>query len=231
MSLHLQKIFSAPTQATLLIAEFLDEKPLDNEPLQRTVYDCFAKRTIENHVTSAVFLDVDGVVYHQQQAVASLATDKLTQKAEELFPNVKTLRSYHCDVASTYFYKPTAVSGLTALIEKVGCVIVLSANMRSSRSVPRLRDILAVLPFCYAVIDRTPSYDDVEMEMAPPLENRGSEISYWLQEHPSIKKYVIFDDRDDRLSAFGRNFVKVDADRLLTAADLEKAKAILQPTV
>lgn len=83
------------------------------------------------------------------------------------------------------------------------------------------------------VIGRTPGVSDASSLANDPADathysNRAAEIRAWLREHPSVKRFVIL---DDRASASDRelapHFVQTDARHGLTQADAERCRAIL----
>jgi hypothetical protein len=61
------------------------------------------------------------------------------------------------------------------------------------------------------VIDITPDCNDLFNEgsfvFLDQIE-RGHEVEYWLDEHPEVEKYVIFDDDNDFLPHQRGNFVR-----------------------
>jgi hypothetical protein len=61
------------------------------------------------------------------------------------------------------------------------------------------------------VIDITPDCNDLfnegSFEWLDQIE-RGHEVEYWLDEHPEVEKYVIFDDDNDFLPHQRGNFVR-----------------------
>lgn len=54
---------------------------------------------------------------------------------------------------------------------------------------------------------------------------RGEEIQLWMNMHPEVKDFVIFDDREDIEEL--NHFIKVDSYRGLTQQDVNKAIKIL----
>lgn len=57
---------------------------------------------------------------------------------------------------------------------------------------------------------------------------RGEEIQMWLEWHPSVKNYVILDDRTDFTEEQQQHFIHINSYRGLTDNDIELAKNILK---
>jgi HAD domain in Swiss Army Knife RNA repair proteins len=185
-----------------IIMEFLK----DNQPkVHNAVYDVFVK--------SVVFLDIDGVLFHNAQ------DGSVGRKVCELFPGKDIYTDFECDIAATHLFDKTALSHLEKLLLEEDALVVLSSSWKDGKSVSKLKRIFAACFFCNRIIDKTPGEG-----YAP----RCDEIAEWLSEHPGITNYVILDDRDEGLSQrFENNFVRVDIRKLLTGSDVEKAKKIL----
>lgn len=90
--------------------------------------------------------------------------------------------------------------------------VVVSSTWREDYSLPRLREVLGELG--QYVTDVTGSFELT----------RGEEITTWLEKHPEVEQYVIFDDTDYALSSLHpEQFIKIDRRFALQPHHLEKA--------
>jgi hypothetical protein len=191
-----------------------------------------------------IFLDIDGVLMdwsslHQMRA-------KIGQKAFELFGG-----GYYTDLqwktAGSHFFSESAVENLEKLIERTHEVadvaIVLSSTWRFDCTVDEIKNkMFAVRLFSKLIIDKLPDDDGRrkkrgEEGLSPiallkygfHLDNRGSQIDYWLrenQENLNVQNFVIIDDVDDGISSrFADNFVKIR--EFLSPSEARKAYEIL----
>ncbi len=169
-----------------------------------------------------LFLDIDDVLMGDCPK-----NDVLEKKLHELFPDKPDYRCKYClctfedQSTLSHFFSTEAVGSLHSLIERVNNLkIVVSSSWRQNRNVKTLQEILKVHSFSQHIIDRTPDL--------PFPSNRGREIAAWRKQNPEHNQYVILDDWDHGLSVHHpHNFVEVDAAKLLTEADCEKAYKIL----
>ena len=89
---------------------------------------------------------------------------------------------------------------LKQLVENTGCKIVLSSSWRN---VPRLRHIVGrkFAQYNIEIYDCTPTLNNAQ---------RGDEIREWLNHHPNVTSFVIFDDEDHMCEFTETNLVKTD---------------------
>lgn len=146
-----------------------------------------------------VFLDIDGVLN-----------------------SIKWLtEQYNINQSFTYRseneFDPEAVKLMSNFIEQVNAGVVISSSWRCLHSLQEISDFLvlkgwtAPLPF-----DVTPRTDKGF---------RGDEINMWLQKHPEIINYVIFDDDGDFHP--NQNLVQTDVENGIQIEDLVKARIFL----
>ena len=99
---------------------------------------------------------------------------------------------------------------LKLVIEKTNAKIVISSTWRYSglkvmkdmwkqRNLPG--EVIDITPDCAQIVNKgvVEFYDLVE---------RGHEIKEWLDNHPEVERYVIFDDDNDMLQSQRNNFVR-----------------------
>jgi hypothetical protein len=102
------------------------------------------------------------------------------------------------------------VDNLKRVIEETGAKIVISSTWRFG-GLQRMKDMWEFRGLPGEVIDITPDCNDLFNEgsfvFLDQIE-RGHEVEYWLDEHPEVEKYVIFDDDNDFLQHQRGNFVR-----------------------
>lgn len=109
---------------------------------------------------------------------------------------------------------------LKQLSEEMNCKVVLSSSWRN---VPRLRNI----------VGRKLAQYDIEMYDCTPILNnakKGDEIREWLNCHPYVTSFVIFDDEDCMGEFTKTNLIRIDfmeglqQKHISTAINILKAK-------
>ena len=136
-------------------------------------------------MNNIIFLDIDGVL----QPIGSADrfnhdTNALTKKfAEELDPILETI--HPLDIGAVYYdwHKPS-VAYLCSLCSDCKASIVISSNWRYGQTFKQLVALFHIHELHEYVIDVTGDND----------EGRAHEIKDFLDNHPSITKFVIFDD-------------------------------------
>ena len=99
---------------------------------------------------------------------------------------------------------PIAIKLLNNFTNTFNLKIVISSDWRiSSFCIPRLENAGV-----QNIIDTTP-VTIFKMRNSSVHFTRGEEIQFWLDSHPEVKKFVIFDDREDFEQL--NNYVKVDS--------------------
>lgn len=152
-----------------------------------------------------IFLDIDGVLNHEQ-----------------FFRDRKVDGSY----TENNICKK-AVANLNNLIEETGAKVVISSTWRMGRTVKEMQDILEEVGFIGEVISNTPILRCSECL-------RGNEILKWIKDNNELvgdyynfTEYVILDDDSDMLYWQRNNFLLIDRFVGLTMGAVFQAKKIL----
>jgi hypothetical protein len=107
-------------------------------------------------------------------------------------------------------FMPQFVNNLKRVVEETGAKIVISSTWRYG-GLQRMKDLWEKRNLPGEVIDITPDCNDLFNEgsfvFLDQIE-RGHEVEYWLDEHPEVERYVIFDDDNDFLPHQRGNFVR-----------------------
>ena len=115
---------------------------------------------------------------------------------------------------------PFAINLLNEFTQIFDLKIVISSDWRiSSYCIPRLKNAGV-----RNIIDTTP-VTIFQTRNNKIHFTRGEEIQLWLDAHPEVENFVIFDDREDFEQL--NHYVKVDSYRGLTQEDIQKAVEIL----
>lgn len=223
---------SYPQTITQIVCAYLPKVKSHSElvAIQDAIYSLFEEAIIENHVTSVVFMDIDGVLYDNRQEAF------VEEFAKRCFSPQNAYDQYLYDLLASALFSPAAMDSLQRVLTSVpGSAVVLSSNWRTNRSQYQLRkDIFSVWQFfANATISKTEyieeDYESVGNEMTYYKFGRGIEIARWLSSHPTIKQYAIVDDCDQGLSTFhGKRFVYVNRSQLFTAQNANKVIELLQ---
>lgn len=122
-----------------------------------------------------LFLDIDGVLNHENHYKWLMETDEPTP-LQRVYPYSE--------------FNPVSCQILNKIIEETGCKIVLSSSWRLD-GIHRMNILFKHfgLP---QIHDITPSLCERFGSLC-----RGKEIDKWLSEHPEVTKYVIVDDDSD----------------------------------
>ena len=136
-----------------------------------------------------LFLDIDGVLNHENHYKWLMETDEPTP-LQRVYPYSE--------------FNPESCKILNRIIKETGCKIVLSSSWRLD-GINRMNILFKHfgLPRIY---DITPSLCERFGSLC-----RGKEIDKWLSEHPEVNKYVIVDDDSDMEEHQLPYFVKTDA--------------------
>lgn len=144
-----------------------------------------------------IFLDFDGVI------------------------NCQTRWKKYCvqvDEQSSSMIDPVAVRRLAALVKETDARIVISSTWRRFYALADLRRFLALFGIP----------DDVVIGVTPilPGEQRGREIRFWLNTHPDVTAFVVFDDDAD-MESVEANFVQTSWLRGLLDEHIDVARRLL----
>ena len=131
-----------------------------------------------------IFLDIDGVLNHEQHYKWLMETDEPTP-LQEVYPYSE--------------FNPKSCQLLNEIIKETGAQIVVSSSWRLDGE-NRLNSLFKHfgLPRIY---DITPVFNN---------RVRGDEIKQWLSEHPNVDKYAILDDDTDMLPEQIPFFIKTN---------------------
>lgn len=135
-----------------------------------------------------IFLDIDGVLNHEQHYKWLMETDEPTP-LQRVYPYSE--------------FNPKSCQLLNDIIKETGARIVVSSSWRLD-GIHRMNILFKYLglPNIY---DITPSLCERFGSLC-----RGKEIDKWLSEHPEVDKYVILDDDTDMLPKQISFFVKTN---------------------
>jgi hypothetical protein len=107
-------------------------------------------------------------------------------------------------------FMPQFVDNLKRVIEETGAKIVISSTWRYA-GLERMKEMWEKRNLPGEVIDITEDctylHNEGLFEWLDQVE-RGHEVQYWLDGHPEVERYVIFDDDDDFLDHQRGNFVR-----------------------
>lgn len=170
-----------------------------------------------------IFLDIDGVlnleVYHA-------AFWDICKRMELKRPDAKRLFKEQMRDEYGNLFCPLATRKLEWIIKETGAKIVISSSWRSS-GLKIMQEMWKHRGLAGEVIDVTPvAFRLPNLPFADRLE-RGNEIKNWLEKHPEVEKYVIFDDYNDMLPEQLPYFIQTDEQYGITTNDAVKAIQIL----
>ena len=141
----------------------------------------------------AVFLDIDGVLNSTVYMTERAKLGKWDGKDEP--GDWKAVERW------VQMIDPKAARRLHGLVELTGAKIVISSSWRHAQHWTRMETILRKAGCPCSVIGET----DVLSRA------RGYEIAKWLEEHPGVTRFVIFDDGSDAgEGGLEKGFVKTD---------------------
>ncbi len=174
-------------------------------------------------MNKCIFLDIDGVLNVEVFINAFWA---ICKQMELNRPDAAHLRKAVMRDDYGNLFCPTAVNHLAWVIEVTGANIVISSTWRSS-GLDEMKAMWKFRKLPGEVIDVTPHIrrnDDLDFKERA---ERGHEIQHWLDNHPEVESYVIFDDNDDMLKSQEDHFIKTDEKYGITHNDALKAIEIL----
>jgi hypothetical protein len=152
-----------------------------------------------------IFLDVDGVLNHEQFLRRLEANHASLNHHEPASPK----RNTTCDCFKlANQIDRDAIARLNQIVAATGAKIVMSSSWRKLFDPPELHRILASHGLVAEIIGETPDGANDEALRAEHRFTdrifRGHEIDYWLRQHPEIKRFVILDDGGDMVMHKGR---------------------------
>jgi hypothetical protein len=170
-----------------------------------------------------IFLDIDGVLNVEKFICAYVEFCKGTELSYQEMYRDKFGHKF-CTVSVRY---------LEDIIEQTGAKIVISSTWRfngfdemkemwTERNLPG--EVIDVTPIAHRCLSY---YEDIKNLSFTDKAERGREIYTWLQEHPEVTDYVIFDDDNDMLKLQQSHFIQTDPQTGIDQATAQKAIYIL----
>lgn len=166
-----------------------------------------------------IFLDVDGVLNHEQYYQRVRGGKKIIRLPDEAPHGAEDI-------------DPESVKALNFIIEKTGAKVVFSSSWRTSHTIESITEVLDYRGFKGEVISMTPKlYFQPEYGYSVP---RGCEIKAWMETNKdklnnkmSRVPYVILDDDSDMMYWQRNNFLHIDRFVGLTYGMANRAISIL----
>lgn len=153
-----------------------------------------------------IFLDIDGVLNHEQFYI---------KRAESAKTGTNEFQSYPLSQ-----FDPESVANLNYITEQTGAKLIISSSWRFDSDI---KDIFKKVGITAPVYGITPSLREKYGYLC-----RGKEIDLYLSRHPEITRYVILDDDSDMEPHQMPYFIQTDAYSDGLNKDLsEKAISIL----
>jgi len=173
-----------------------------------------------------IFLDIDGVLQpHHQQDRFNHDMEKLREELAERFNNPDYLEMDRYDLAAVYYdWHKDAVERLRTLCIDYKAEIVISSAWRRSSPLYTLQCFFRIYDLHEYVVDVT-----VQDSQAPLF--RAGEVKQYVDTHPEIERFVIFDDQESRQfnSVYPDNFVHTRS--WIEEEHYERARQILDGNV
>jgi hypothetical protein len=176
---------------------------LDNYKSNCYFLDKIKERKEDNKV---VFLDINGVIMpapdpqirheHDNETLKEYLSKKYN---DNIYMDMKG-----CDIGAVYYdWNHIATGYLRELLDKTGSNIVLSSNWRDGHPWEHLKAFFKLYDLDDYLIDRTPFNPTNETYIC-----HEDSIKIYLNDHPEIKKYIVFDDID-YYKDFGENMRRI----------------------
>lgn len=132
-----------------------------------------------------IFLDIDGVVQPYANMNQGSNRDAIALRkylARYLNPDIASLPAATVRAVYEDWHQPS-LQRLRLLLSQHEAVIVISSSWRECESIQTLRTIFSIHGLGVYIAGTTPI-----------LTHRVTEIAAFLKEHPSVERFVIFDD-------------------------------------
>lgn len=160
-----------------------------------------------------IFLDIDGVLNVENDLLLRIKR------------NQPTIDKYG------HLFCPSAVEYLKYLIKEFDAKIVISSSWRWN-GIKEMKNLWKDRNLPGEVIDVTYSWTSTNIEEQNKLRplgsmNRGQEIELYLDTHPEVYNYVIFDDDSDMTERTFPHFIKCNPLYGITCKQYYEAHAIL----
>lgn len=154
-----------------------------------------------------IFLDMDGVM----NSHAYLTANEKRRERKKTPLDIRGTEGW------SEMVDPKGVERLNRVIAATNARVVISSSWRHVHTPIAMQKILELRGFRGRVIDETPVLPGA----------RGTEITAWLDEHPGIDRYVIFDDGSSAGHGHDGRFVNTSLATGLTDSDVREAVRIL----
>ena len=130
-----------------------------------------------------------------------------------------------------YLFDAEAVANLQNIIGQTDAEIVVSSSWKFE-GLERMRQLWQVRRLPGRLLDITPDYlscvGGIDPSNPDSFVGKGNEIKAWLERHAAMDcRYVILDDTPDILVSQRPNFLRINDECGITAADAQRAIEIL----
>ena len=130
-----------------------------------------------------------------------------------------------------YLFDAEAVANLQTIIEQTDAEIVVSSSWKFE-GLERMRQLWQARRLPGRLLDITPDYlscvGGIDPSNPDSFVGKGNEIKAWLERHAAMDcRYVILDDTPDVLASQRENYIQINDECGITAADAQRAIEIL----
>ena len=130
-----------------------------------------------------------------------------------------------------YLFDAEAVANLQTIIEQTGAEIVVSSSWKFD-GLERMRQLWQARRLPGRLLDITPDYlgciGEIDPSNPDTFVGKGNEIKAWLERQAAADcRYVILDDTPDVLASQRENYIQINDECGITAADAQRAIEIL----
>ena len=167
-----------------------------------------------------IFLDIDGVLNTGVYIESAFKALKIAGV------NAHESKAVHDE--NGHQFDPIAIRMLKWIIKETDAKIVISSTWRGN-GLAKMQKLWKDRDLPGEVIDITPFHRGNGRDHLPFKERaeRGGEIKEWLDNHPEVTNYLIFDDDDDMLPSQENNFIQTNATYGITASEAARGIHIL----
>ena len=130
-----------------------------------------------------------------------------------------------------YLFDAEAVANLQTIIEQTDAEIVVSSSWKFE-GLERMRQLWQARRLPGRLLDITPDYlgciGEIDPSNPDTFVGKGNEIKAWLERQAAADcRYVILDDTPDVLASQRENYIQINDECGITAADAKRAIEIL----
>ena len=147
--------------------------------------------------------------------------------------NIARLRMEGKPISDEFGYRfdTEAVANLQTLIAQTGASVVVSSSWKFE-GLERMQQLWQARQLPGRLLDVTPDYlscvGGIDPSNPDTFVGKGNEIKAWLEQHAEGDcRYVILDDTPDVLASQRPNFIQINDECGITAADAKRAIEIL----